>query len=151
MASHNKQQAPFGSAKQPKAPDRKLQAHAPTTMSLILATHVDENVNLVMRLDKAASPDGSMLTLDGILQSHPVVANAFIMIVPPKDGQPAMTHEIDADDVVDCISRAPQGLFEVLVARAQAKAAKDDREAQEMSARALEQLGQEAGPKIVKP
>jgi hypothetical protein len=150
MASNIKKSSLHGKP-QPKAPERKLQAHGPTTMGLILATHVDENVNVVLRLDKAANPDGSMLSLDGILQSHPVVANAFIMIVPPKDGQPPMTHELDADDVVDCISRAPQGLMEVLIARAQAKAAQDDQAAQEMSAQALEKLGQEAAPKIVTP
>jgi hypothetical protein len=118
-------------------------------MGLILASHVDENVNLMLRYDKAANPDGSMLTLDGILQSHPVVVDAFIMILPPKDDQPALTHDIVATDVVDCISKAPDGLIEVLIARAQAKAAKDDADAKAMSQEAL--AGLQPPPVIHKP
>ena len=116
-------------------------------MGMILLTHIDENVNVIIRLDKASAPNGSMLELDGILQIHPAgVPDAFVLIPPPGD----VMWDLDAKDVVSVRSKAPAGLFDHLVQKALRRQAEVD----ELTAEAARQRREEASaaePVIHKP
>lgn len=116
-------------------------------MSLVLLTKIDKMVTVHLRYDKAANPDGGMMSLTGIIQPLPVGPNAFALVTQ-QDGIPVVW-ELTSEDIVGVVEPAPPGLWEYVTAKAEALRREEHAMVKAAAEEKLNEAKNQASPLII--
>ena len=95
----------------------------------VLESHIDDFVEVLFRADRANNNDGSMIKISGIIQDHPSIRGAFIIVTSRPAAVKGKTEpcifEIRPDDVLAVTTLVPQAFYDAIVKKAQAKHVKE--------------------------